>query len=36
MNATHTGRKIYYEESNISSYDSSMYVMYGDSSEAAD
>ena len=31
MNATHTERKIYYEESNISSYDSCMYVMYGDS-----
>jgi hypothetical protein len=31
MNATQTERKIYYEESNISSYDSCMYVMYGDS-----
>ena len=25
------GKENYYEESNISSYDSSMYVMYGDS-----
>ena len=31
MNATQTERKIYYEESNISSYGSGMYVMYGDS-----
>ena len=30
MNATQTERKMYYEESNISSYGSSMFVMYGD------